>query len=126
MGDRANFGFVQNGHILYLYGHWAGEGMLSTLANALDKARPCWNDTAYGTRIAVSQIVGDDWSGELGWGLSIDSLCDNQHKIPVVNFEKGRVTLYKEGRTTLNGVTQPLGDPIFSMDLDTFVKRYKK
>ena len=60
MGDRANFGFVQpNGETIVLYGHWAGHQMLGRLADAVIAARPRWNDPAYATRIAVSQLIKD-------------------------------------------------------------------
>jgi hypothetical protein len=121
MGDRANFGFRQNGQVLFLYGHWAGEGMFSQLANALDKARPRWDDEAYAIRIATSQLINDDWPRETGWGFSINEILDNQHKIPVVDFENKTVTLYEEGPDG----RRP-GPVVFSTDLDSFVKRYKK
>ena len=95
--------------------------MLGQLANALDKARPRWNDESYAIRIATSQMINDDWNSETGWGLSIDSILDNEHKIPVVDFKGDSVTLYEEGPDP----RRP-GREVFSMSLDAFVKRYKK
>ena len=87
MGDRANFVFVQpNGESIVLYGHWAGHNMLSKLADAVIAARPRWNDPSYATRIAISHLIGDQWSMETGWGLQVNSIGDNEHKIPVVDF----------------------------------------
>ena len=72
MGDRANFGFVQpNGNTIVLYGHWAGYQMLAQLAEAVAKAKPRWNDTAYATRIAVSNLIGDQWNMETGWSCTL-------------------------------------------------------
>ena len=82
MGDRANFGFVQpNGNTIVLYGHWAGHQMLGRLADAVIAARPRWSDPAYATRIAISQIIGNDWSDETGYGLHVNEISDNEHKI---------------------------------------------
>ena len=87
MGDRANFGFKQsNDNTIFLYGHWAGHGMLERLANAVEAARPRWTDESYATRICVSQIVGEDWKAETGWGLSVNRILDNEHKIPVIDW----------------------------------------
>jgi hypothetical protein len=117
MGDRANFGFkMDDDNILYLYAHWGGYGMMGTLASALDTARPRWNDPAYATRICVSQIVGNEWDGELGYGLTLNHLADNEHSIPVVNFYNGTVTLYN----------RDLDEEKFTMDIDAFVKRFGK
>lgn len=123
MGDRANFGFKADDAtpIIFLYGHWAGEGMMSNLANALEKARPRWSDHAYATRICVSQIVGESWGNETGWGLSVDRLCDNEHKIPVVNWEHGTVSLFEEGEWP-----EPLGAAIFTMPIEGFITRFGK
>jgi len=79
MGDRANFGFVQpNGNTIVLYGHWAGHQMLGKLADAVIAARPRWSDPAYATRIAISQIIGNDWSDETGYGLHVNEISDNE------------------------------------------------
>jgi len=42
------------------------------LAHALNSAQGRWNDPDYGTRIVVSQIVGDSWKDTLGFGLSVN------------------------------------------------------
>ena len=91
MGDRANFGFVQpNGQTIVLYGHWAGHQMLGRLADAVIAARPRWNDVAYGTRIAISHLIGNEWANETGWGLHVNEISDNEHKIAIVDgLQKG-------------------------------------
>jgi hypothetical protein len=122
MGNRANFGFRQNEQVLFLWGHWAGEKMFSRLANALDKARPYWQDENVAMRIATSEIVADaSTRGEDTWALSINEILDNEHKIPVVDFSAGTVALYEEDPDP-----RYAGAKVFSVDLDTFVKRYKK
>lgn len=123
MGDRANFGFIANGQTVYLYSHWGGSGMLGTLAEALQAARPRWNDPAYGTRIAISSIIGQDYLSETGFGLTVNELCDNEHSIPVVDFENNTVTLRDRDSDPANicGKT-----PKFTMTLDGFVTKFIK
>jgi hypothetical protein len=128
MGDRANFGFRSGEHTIFLYGHWAGEGMMDTLAQAVNAARPRWNDPAYATRIAITHIVDQNRAelSETGWGLSIDNLCDNEHKVPVVTWERwespGFVALYHESEA----ITQPAIGAIYNMSLEAFVGRFMK
>jgi hypothetical protein len=44
-------------------------GWRDDLALALGKARPRWDDASYGIRIVVSQLIGDKWNDETGFGL---------------------------------------------------------
>ena len=127
MGDRANFGFVQpNGNTIVLYGHWAGYQMLGKLADAVIAARPRWNDPAYATRIAISQIVGNDWSSETGFGLHVNEISDNEHKIAIVDWSQLTFSLHEEDdfRNTDNKVRGMKNEAIFTMDLSTFCEKY--
>ena len=126
MGDRANFGFKQsNGDVIVLYGHWAGHNMLANLANAVSAARPRWTDESYATRIAISQLVGEDWNKETGWGLSINTILDNEHKIPIVDWRTQTFSLHEETSfeedTKVRGM---LDEPIFTMELSSFCDKY--
>ena len=130
MGDRANFGFraAKGEPVLYLYGHWAGEHMLAKLANALENALPRikMGDSAYSTRIAVSSLVGEDAYSETGWGLTIDSLCDNEHSIPIVDFETGTVSLHERPEWNVVG-TKPDSTPVkFTMPIEAFITKFSK
>jgi hypothetical protein len=117
MGDRANFGFTDSkGDTLYLYGHWAGYQMLANLATAVEAARGRWTDESYATRICVSQLIGAQWPQETGWGLSINRLGDNEHKVPVINWQARTFTLYEEDLTT----------EVFHTSLDAFVSKYSQ
>ena len=70
MGDRVVFSIKQDkGLSVNLYSHWGGYDRFRDLARALKAAEPRWNDTAYATRIIVSQLVGDQWGEETGFGL---------------------------------------------------------
>lgn len=127
MGDRANFGFVQpNGNTIVLYGHWAGHKMLGRLADAVITARPRWNDPAYATRIAISQIVGDQWNEETGWGLHVNEISDNEHKIAIVDFAQQTFSLHEEDSfyNTDNKVRGMKNEPLFVMDLSAFCEKY--
>jgi hypothetical protein len=115
MGDRANFGFRdRNENIVFLYGHWAGYKMLEQLGNALQKAQPRWTDEAYATRICISQLVNAEWDRETGWGITVNEIADNEHKIPVVDWKNQTVTLYEEDLQTV----------VFSMPIGTFADKY--
>ena len=107
MGDRANFGFVQpNGQTIVLYGHWAGHQMLGKLADAVIAARPRWNDSSYATRIAISNLIGDQWNMETGWGLYVNEIGDNEHKIAIIDWDQQTFSLHEwaDGRDPSNKV----------------------
>jgi len=127
VGDRANFVFVQeNGETIVLYGHWAGYNMLENLAEAVATAQPRWSDPSYATRIAISQMIGDSWSSETGWGLQVNSISDNEHRIPVINWEDRTFSLHEEASFAdkQNKVRGMKNDAIFTMDLSAFVEKY--
>ena len=117
MGDRANFGFKdRKGDTVFLYGHWAGHRMLENLANAVEAARPRWTDETYATRIAISRLVGDEWQSETGWGISVNQLADNEHKVPVIDWANATFTLMEEDLQTV----------VFTSSLDSFVNKYSQ
>jgi len=127
MGDRANFVFVQpSGDTIVLYGHWAGAGMLENLAEAVAKAQARWTDPSYATRIAISNMIGDAWGQETGWGLQVNEISDNEHKIPVVNWLECTFSLHAEDSffNEANKVRGMSNEPIFTMDLREFVEKY--
>ena len=127
MGDRANFGFVQpNGETIVLYGHWAGNQMLGKLADAVINARPRWVDSSYATRIVVSQMVGEGWAMETGWGLAVNEILDNEHKIAVVDFQQQTFSLHEEDSYSneSNKVRGMKNEAIFTQDLSNFVEKY--
>jgi hypothetical protein len=127
MGDRANFGFVQsNGNTIVLYGHWAGYQMLGKLADAVIAARPRWSDESYATRIAISQLIGDQWNMETGWGMQVNSISDNEHKIAIVDFNQQTFSLHEEDdwRNEDNKVRGMKNEAIFTMDLSSFCEKY--
>ena len=127
MGDRANFGFVQpNGNTIVLYGHWAGHQMLGKLADAVISARPRWNDPAYATRIATSYLIGNEWNSEIGWGLHVNEISDNEHKVPIIDWEQQTFSLHEEDsfQNTDNKVRGMKNEALFTMDLSAFCEKY--
>jgi hypothetical protein len=128
MGDRANFGFKQStDNVVILYGHWAGHEMLDRLASAVEKARPRWTDEGYATRICISQLIGDEWPQETGWGIYVNAIMDNEHKIPVIDWRSGTFSLHEEvpwdENTKVRGM---MDEPMFTMTLDAFINKYTK
>lgn len=70
MGDRIVYTIKQDKDLsLNLYSHWGGYDRFENLANALQAAQPRWDDSAYAARIIVSQLIGDQWAEETGFGL---------------------------------------------------------
>lgn len=127
MGDRANFVFVQpNGETIVLYGHWAGHNMLANLAEAAIKAQGRWSDASYATRIAISQMIGEGWSMETGWGLSVNEILDNEHKIPVIDWAQQTFSLHEEApyNDASNKVRGMKNEAMFTQDLSTFCEKY--
>ena len=115
MGDRANFGFKDSkDNIVFLYGHWAGHRMLENLSDAVSAAEPRWQDESYATRIAISQLIKDEWSSETGWGITVNELADNEHKVPIIDWKNQTFTLMEEDLKTV----------VFSTALDAFVTKY--
>jgi len=115
MGDRANFGFRDSKeNIVFLYGHWAGYRMLENLADAVSAAEPRWSDEAYATRIAISHLIKDEWASETGWGIYINQLGDNEHKVPIIDWKNKTFTLMEEDLETV----------VFSTSLNAFVSKY--
>ena len=122
MGDRANFGFRQNdGSVIYLYGHWAGHEMMARLADAIIAADSRWHDESYATRIAISTMIGEEWDQEYGWGIS-NHIGDNEHSIPVVDWNNETVTLYPHDWE--NGIG--FDNPKFVMGFQQFLDKFAK
>lgn len=76
MGDRAEvkFTYGEGKGDIFLYTHWGGSELPIALRDALIAGKGRWGDESYLTRIVVSQIVGDHWQSETGYGLSPEHL----------------------------------------------------
>jgi hypothetical protein len=125
MGDRATFVIEQNEEsTLYLYGHWAGQGMMANLSDALIAAHPRleMNDEVYAARIIISYLIGDDWPSETGWGLST-YFCDSEHSVPVVNLKSKTVRLLPHTWDTKFDIN---ATPKFTMSIQAFIDKFAK
>ena len=70
MGDRIVYTIKQDKDLsVNLYSHWGGYDRFTNLARALKAAEPRWDDISYGTRIILSQLIGDNWNQELDFGI---------------------------------------------------------
>ena len=125
MGDRANFGLRQvDGNTIFVYGHWAGEGMLARFANALEVATDADRlplDQSYANRIIISQLIGEAWDQNYSWGITVNYIGDNEHRVPVYDFADDTVTLYD-----YNWAAGMLTDKIVSFSREDFIRKYAK
>ena len=124
MGDRANFGIRQaDGNTIFVYGHWAGHQMLARFAKAIARVESAGriDDDSYATRIIISDLIGNDWSQDYSWGITINTLSDNEHKVPVFDLDNDTVTLYDaDWRSNVPG------DKIVEFSREDFVRKYAK
>jgi hypothetical protein len=89
MGARTNFTFLTDTGALTLYSHWGGDSKTIDLAKALDAAMPriTMGDTSYALRVTISQLIGDSWNEETGYGLFIGHEGGEEQYEPItVNF----------------------------------------
>jgi len=123
MGNRANFLIEQPDGHLCVYGHWAGNGMLSQFASAIERVVEAGRQyyLPYANRIIISQLVGEGWAGDLGWGVSVNNICDNEHSIPVVSLGGGTVSLYP---ATYSYHDIDWDHPKFTMSINSFIERF--
>lgn len=71
MGARTTWKIVSDkGAALWLYSHWGGDDKFADTQRALAAAMPRRYDITYATRIFVSNIIGDNWNQETGFGLA--------------------------------------------------------
>jgi hypothetical protein len=70
MGARCTFVFKQSEDLaVALYSHWGEDSMYQDLAQALQHARPRWQDSSYGARMMISYLIKDSILDETGFGL---------------------------------------------------------
>jgi hypothetical protein len=74
MGARVIFNIKQDeGNYICLYSHWGEYTALEDTARAIAKARPRWGDDSYCARIIISQLIGNEWESETGFGLWVSA-----------------------------------------------------
>lgn len=79
MGSRTEWIIKEDnsGNAVHLYSHWGGESKFEDTQAALAKAEPRWHDSSYGARIFISQIIGNHWESETGFGIAAGNDSDN-------------------------------------------------
>ena len=102
MGDRFVVGFKAEPSAtpVWLYSHWGGVDRHTELADAIVAATPRWNDTAYATRICISQIIGPFWENETGFGISAgnDFCLPDYTDVAVVTWSTRTIDIVNDGR----------------------------
>lgn len=97
MGDRGNIEIRQpreGASPIFLYTHWRGSYVNEILADALVKAQKGGrlSDYTYCTRIIFQEMIdGDDTT--TSYGISVGSVDDNEHNIPLVEWTKDGLTI---------------------------------
>jgi hypothetical protein len=97
MGDRMVIGFktTQDAPTIYLYTQWGGESRYEDVQKIVAATRPRWDDPHYATRIAISQVVADQWNQELGYGVSCNEFCyPDYDDVPVIVWDEKVVKIY--------------------------------
>jgi len=99
MGARTTWKIVSNEDTaVWLYGHWSGGTKFQDTQEALAKAEPRWTDSTYGARIFISQIIGDAWDSETGFGIT-STLIDSPNPFEesyfdtTLDFSEGTITI---------------------------------
>ena len=99
MGARTTFEVKDASGSIFLYSHWGGDTKVEDAINALKVAEPRWNDTTYGMRIFISQIIGEYWNEETGYGISTKHTFEEQYEPMVIDFENNIVTYLDEDKS---------------------------
>lgn len=101
MGARGNILFSQGMGYIGLYLHNGGYNMKEKLAHAIQRVVDCGrvSDIGYANRIAISDIIGDDWSQNYSYGLYAgatmnEAIADNEYDIIVVDWNSEQVLIY--------------------------------
>lgn len=85
---------------LYLYSHWHGQELDQVVATALNRGRSRRNDSAYLTRIIVSDLLREDLDGTTGFGISqIPQDHDDYNHMIFINFMIHGLEIRRNGIT---------------------------
>jgi len=80
---------------IHLYSHHGGEDKFEDTQAALLSAQSRWADVSYGARIFISNIIRDDWSSTLGFGIGVgndtENLFEESYFHAVIDFPNQRV-----------------------------------
>lgn len=110
MGSRTTWAIKteQGDAVTWLYSHWGGESKLLDTLGALAKSQPRWNDSTYAARIFISQIIGDQWNSETGFGITTGTLeqipFEESYELVVVDFTTNTI-IYGSNEFTFEDFT---------------------
>jgi hypothetical protein len=100
MGARTTWKVITNnsGAVTWLYSHWGGDSKFADTQRALFVAEPRWNDFTYGARIFISNIIGNYWNEQTGYGITstlADDPCpfEESYFYATVDFPNQTITL---------------------------------
>lgn len=86
-----------NGDAIHLYSHWGGESKFQDTRSAMVAAMPRWSDYAYGARIFISNIIGENWRDETGFGIisgdADEVLFEESYYSSTIDFPEQTVTM---------------------------------
>jgi hypothetical protein len=93
MGARVVFNIKQDeGNYICLYSHWGEHTALEDAGRAIAKARPRWGDDSYCARIIVSQLIGNEWDSETGFGLWVSAEPCTDEAWVLIDLQEQTVT----------------------------------
>jgi hypothetical protein len=69
MGDRGNIIVKDGDSTVYLYTHWTGSDLPSSIRASLRRSKDRWDDGQYLARVLFQDMVGKD-TGISGFGIS--------------------------------------------------------
>jgi hypothetical protein len=118
MGDRANVAIIQHPYLPYakttddtipraiwVYLHWGGYNLPSTLRDAIEAARPRWDDESYGTHILIDQLTKGERDEETGCGISL-TIGDNEYDVLVVDLDAQVVRVVPQGPASAGALAE--------------------
>lgn len=116
MGARTNFHFVEGENTLTLYSHWGGDSRKQDLAMALQHALPRKGDGSYFLRIAISQIIGEYWNSETGFGLFINEPDNPEEQYGTLIINLNNWTVSDDGliKPIEEFISYYLNQPVFA------------
>lgn len=86
MGDRGNIVLdYGNKRRIFLYTHWSGSELKTTLKKALIRGKSRWEDESYLARIIFCEMIKDDITELTGYGIS-PTITDNEHPLLIVDL----------------------------------------
>jgi hypothetical protein len=107
MGDRCVIGFKadKDATPIFLYSHWGGGDQYRDVERAIAAAScRAADDPAYATRIAISQIVGNNWCEETGFGISAghNSFCQPDYdETMIITWEARTIEIVSSEDSTI-------------------------